>query len=81
VSPLSFEPQVAPERRFIYAGVADRLVQPRRQVMRLWEHWDRPAAEWYPGGHLGFFRSQSVVEFVSDALATCGLTGQPHELI
>ena len=77
VSPLSLPPRVASERRYIYAGVADRLVHPRRQVLRLWEHWDRPAAHWYAGGHLGFFRSPPVGRFIADALATSGMT-QPQ---
>ena len=59
--------------RFIYAGVADRLVHPRDQVMRLWEHWGRPEIVWYPGAHTGFFRSRPVQDFVDDALRQSGL--------
>jgi len=54
LSPLSMEPRVAMRGRFIYAGVADRLVNPREQVARLWEHWGEPQIVWYPGGHVGF---------------------------
>lgn len=68
VSPLAIAPRVPLEGRFIYAGVADRLVHPRDQVTRLWEHWGRPQIAWYPGGHTGFFRSQPVQRFVLDAL-------------
>jgi len=39
VSPLSLTPRVPMPGRFIYGGVVDRLVHPRDQVMRLWEHW------------------------------------------
>src|ERR1035441_3662442 len=35
--------------RFLYAGIADRLVHPRDQVTRLWEHWGRPEIQWYHG--------------------------------
>jgi len=28
--------------RFIYAGIADRVVHPRQQAIRLWEHWGKP---------------------------------------
>lgn len=73
VSPLSLRPRVPVQNRFIYAGAADRLVHPRDQVMRLWEHWGRPEIEWYEGGHTGFFRSRPVHEFVDRALAQSGL--------
>ena len=72
VSPLSLTPLVPMPGRFIYAGVADRLVHPREQVTRLWEHWGRPQIVWYPGGHIGFFRSRPVQRFVQDALVQSG---------
>lgn len=78
ISPLSLAPLVPMRGRFIYAGVADRLVHPRQQVVRLWEHWGRPQIVWYPGGHTGFFRSQPVQRFVQDALMQSGLLdGEP----
>ena len=77
VSPLSLTPLVPMRGRFIYAGVADRLVHPREQVIRLWKHWGQPEIVWYPGGHAGFFRSQPVQQFVSDALHQSGLLDGP----
>lgn len=73
VSPLSLEPRVSMRGRFIYAGIADRLVHPRKQVIQLWEHWGRPEIIWYPGGHTGFFQSRPVQRFIDDALAQSGL--------
>lgn len=73
VSPLSLTPLVPMPGRFLYAGVADQLVHPREQVIRLWEHWGRPQIVWYPGGHTGFFRSRPVQRFVQDALMQSGL--------
>jgi len=73
VSPLSLTPLVPMRGRFIYAGLADRLVHPREQVDRLWKHWGRPQIMWYPGGHIGFFRSRPVQGFVRDALVQSGL--------
>jgi hypothetical protein len=73
ISPLSLTPLVPMPGRFIYAGVADRLVHPREQVIRLWKHWGRPQIMWYPGGHIGFFRSRPVQLFVRDALVQSGL--------
>jgi hypothetical protein len=75
VSPLSLNPRVPKAGRFIYAGIADRLVHPREQVVRLWEHWGRPEIVWYQGGHTGFFQSRPVQHFVDDALVQSGLVG------
>jgi hypothetical protein len=80
VSPLSLTPLVPMQGRFIYAGVADRLVHPREQVIRLWEHWGKPEIVWYPGGHAGFFRSRPVQRFVRDALQQSGLLDAPPTL-
>jgi hypothetical protein len=75
VSPLSLTPRVPPRGRFIYAGIADQLVHPREQVVRLWEHWGRPEIVWYQGGHTGFFLSRPVQRFVDAALVQSGLVG------
>jgi dienelactone hydrolase len=78
ISPLSLTPRVPMHGRFIYAGLADRVVHPREQTIRLWEHWGRPAIKWYPGGHIGFFRSRPVQQFIDDALVQAGLAdGSP----
>ena len=73
ISPLALTPRVPMRGRFIYAGIADRLVHPRDQVSRLWEHWGRPEIVWYRGGHTGFFLSRPVQRFVQDALVQSGL--------
>lgn len=73
VSPLSLEPRVPLAGRFIYAGIADQLVHPREQVIRLWRHWGRPQIVWYRGGHTGFLGSQPVHRFVDEALVQSGL--------
>lgn len=73
ISPLSLTPRVPMSGRFIYGGLADRLVNPRHQVMRLWEHWGRPEIVWYEGAHTGFFRSRPVHDFVDAALCQSGL--------
>jgi hypothetical protein len=74
VSPLSLTPRLPRDRRFIYAGLADRLAHPRHQVGRLWEHWERPEVCWYRGGHIGFSRSPDVGRFIRRALQSSGLT-------
>jgi hypothetical protein len=75
VSPLALTPRVPPAGRFVYAGLADRLVHPRRQVLRLWEHWGRPEIAWYRGSHTGFSRSKPIGGFIRDALVRSGLVG------
>jgi pimeloyl-ACP methyl ester carboxylesterase len=67
VSPLAMDCKVPFERRFIFAGLADRM-STFGHARRLWLHWDRPAFETYAGGHLGFFWSPSVKRFVDEAL-------------
>jgi hypothetical protein len=73
ISPLKLTPRVPKQGRFIYAGIADRLVHPREQVARLWEHWGRPEICWYPGGHTGFFTSRQAQRFIDTALLHSGL--------
>jgi hypothetical protein len=67
VSPLAFECLVPDDRRFIYAGVADRMAKPEA-AHRLWEHWDEPSICWYGGSHVGFALSREVRRFVGDAI-------------
>lgn len=73
VSPLALAPRVEPARRYVFAGVGDRMAS-SDQARRLWEHWGRGPVAWYPGGHIGFFWTGSVNRFVEDALAQSGLT-------
>lgn len=72
VSPLVLEPKPPRDRRFMFAGVGDRM-STSKQAQRLWEHWDRPKIAWYPGGHVGFFFASEVGRFVEEALADSGL--------
>lgn len=76
VSPLSMQPKVPMAGRFIYGGVADRVVHPRDQVVKLWEHWGKPEIVWYRGGHTGFFTARPVQKFVDAALVQSGMVGK-----
>jgi hypothetical protein len=73
VSPLALEPRVARERRWIFGGVADRLV-PADQVRDLWKHWEKPRIAWYPGSHLTFRLHPNVPQLVLTALVDSGLS-------
>jgi hypothetical protein len=69
---MALEPKVAWDRRFVFAGVGDRM-STSGQARRLWEHWDRPRIAWYQGGHVGFFWAGAITQFVDDALGASGL--------
>jgi hypothetical protein len=72
VSPLAFAPRVPRERRFIYAGVADRVVRPY-QPRALWRHWGEPEIHWFSGGHVLGVWNGSIRDFLAEALETSGL--------
>jgi hypothetical protein len=72
VSPISFQPKVAHDRRFLFAGYGDRLAFPD-QARRLWEHWEKPRISWYSGNHMGFLWSPQVRAFLGESLAASGL--------
>ena len=72
ISPLAMPPRIPRERRFIFAGLVDRLVPPA-VVRELWEHWDRPQIGWYPGSHVSFLLEPTVREFLESAYRACGM--------
>ncbi len=72
VSPLAFPPVVPRERRFIYAGIADRVVKPY-QPRALWRHWDEPEIHWFSGGHVLGLWNDSIRGFLTTALESTGL--------
>jgi hypothetical protein len=72
ISPLALDPRVPHERRYLYAGLADRLAAPEH-AHALWEHWDRPRLAWYEGSHVSFLWEKPVEKLVREALGSCGL--------
>jgi len=68
VSPLAMQCRVPFDRRYIFAGLADRM-STFGHARRLWLHWGQPALATYPGGHVGFYWSGAVKRFVDDALS------------
>jgi hypothetical protein len=73
VSPLLATPATPVDRRFIFAGLADRLVDPVRHAGALWDHWDRPTIHWFAGSHVGHLVDRGITRFVDDALVKSGL--------
>jgi pimeloyl-ACP methyl ester carboxylesterase len=70
VSPLALHPRVPVERRYIFAGTADRVARPD-QARALWRHWDRCEIHWFSGGHVAAQWNASVMPFVERALGEC----------
>lgn len=68
VSPLAMPCRVPEDRRFIFAGLGDRMAVPT-QATALWEHWSRPAIRWFPGNHMGYLWSSKVGDFVDGVLS------------
>ncbi len=73
VSPLTFDPVVPREARFVYGAIGDRLVTPQ-QALALWQHWDRPAILWLQGGHIANNVGASR-RFVAASLGSRGVRG------
>jgi pimeloyl-ACP methyl ester carboxylesterase len=73
VSPLALAPRVPHAGRFIYAGLADRVVG-AEQPRSLWRHWEEPEIHWFRGGHVLGVRHATIVPFVARALASVGMT-------
>jgi len=73
VSPLALWPATPRSRRFLFAGAADRLIDPVGQVLPLSRHWGSPVTHWFPGGHVGHLRRADIAGFVDDALRACDL--------
>ncbi len=68
VSPLAMPCLVPEERRFIFAGLGDRMAVPA-QATALWEHWGQPSIRWFPGNHVGYLWSSKVGEYVDSVLS------------
>ncbi|MGC0420469.1 alpha/beta hydrolase family protein [Embleya sp. AB8] len=72
VSPPAVTPRLPVERRFVYAGLADRMATPQ-QAYRLWKHWAEPSVCWYRGSHLGAMWNRQARRFIEDALTSSGI--------
>ena len=77
VSPLAMTPMIPRERRYIFAGVADRLAPPGA-AQALWEHWERPRIVWYQGTHVSFLVERDVRDLLDDAMIESGMV-EPAE--
>jgi dienelactone hydrolase len=79
ISPLAAPPRVPWPNRYIFGGLADRMV-PRRQVRALWEHWKRPRLAWYNGSHLSFAGEREVRALLREAFGKLAQTAGEEPL-
>ena len=77
VSPLALAPKLEHSRRFLYAGLADRLASPD-QASDIWRHWDKPRTLWYQGGHVSFVWEPEIQTLLAEALAAGELLTPPR---
>lgn len=76
VSPLAMPPRIPRERRFLFAGLADRIVPPS-QVRALSAHWEHPQTIWYAGSHFSCHWEPEVRALLRETLqrTLCSVPG------
>ncbi|RLA44086.1 MAG: hypothetical protein DRR06_10580 [Gammaproteobacteria bacterium] len=67
ISPLAEAPKLSLDRRYIFAGVVDRMVLPAH-VAELWRHWEKPRIEWYQGSHVGWLWEKPAQNLLDEAI-------------
>lgn len=76
ISPLAMQPVVNRDRRYIFAGLGDRVAHPR-QAFDLWKHWDEPSVLWFKGNHVSYLMNRQVKGFQEKVLRESGLWMDP----
>jgi hypothetical protein len=67
ISPLQMPVVVPKEKRLIVAGRGDIIIPPN-VVSDLWEHWDRPAINWFNGSHMSCAAEKEANSVIKKAL-------------
>lgn len=67
ISPLAMSPKLDIEKRYIFAGIADRMV-PASHVAELWRHWQKPRIEWYQGSHVSWLWEKLAQDLIDEAV-------------
>jgi hypothetical protein len=65
------------ERRFLFAGLADRLASPDH-ARDLWQHWGRPRMAWYHGSHVSYLWEGAVKSLLEEAFRSTQLLPRGH---
>ncbi|MFT7126535.1 MAG: dienelactone hydrolase [Pseudoalteromonas tetraodonis] len=68
ISPLQMPVVVPKEKRLIIAGRGDIIIPPN-VVCDLWEHWDRPAINWFNGSHMSCAAEKESNSVIRKALS------------
>lgn len=68
ISPLQLPVAIAKEKRLIVAGRGDLIIPPT-VVSDLWEHWDRPAINWFNGSHMSCAAEKEANSVIKKALS------------
>ncbi len=68
VSPLAFSPSTPSDRRFVLAGLHDRLLDPLTQAGRLAEHWGVTDVRWLDRGHVTHLGGSELGALLDSAL-------------
>lgn len=68
ISPLRLPVVVAKEKRLIIAGRGDLIIPPN-VVSDLWEHWERPAINWFNGSHMSCASDSEANTTIKKALS------------
>lgn len=75
LTPLKLKPAIPRERRYIYAGIVDQLVDYADNVAPMVAHWGYPEVLVFDGGHVGVSLNREVPKFVERALYQSGILG------
>jgi len=75
-SPLSY-PLALPSERVLVVGARGDGVTPFAQAQALWEHWQRPSAVWFSGGHVTPFQRSRVAVAVARHLRALDVIDAP----
>lgn len=73
-SPLTWPALVPHDRRFIIAGLGDRLAPPSH-ARALWRHWDQPQVHWFPGNHVLHLERGAYLRQMGRFLQAVGFAG------
>jgi pimeloyl-ACP methyl ester carboxylesterase len=76
-SPLTY-PLALPRQRVLVVGARGDGVTPFTQAHALWEHWQRPSAVWFSGGHVTPFQRSRVAGAVTRHLRALDVVAAPR---
>lgn len=73
LTPLKLTPALPRDRRYMYAGIVDQLIDYADNISPMIAHWDYPEVLVFDGGHVGVSLNREVPRFVDRALRSSGI--------